>query len=148
VRRRKKDFAYAEFGSLPICVQRSGSADRFARAQLAPATAARNRAANLEPWKGWNEKPKIIPAIEWLANVMMKPDAADEWPVFRVDHPELIALLKLPEKDKQNRQDGKHYSWNQIQPSLEAMDRESKRIGSREQRKETDRASARLMRTP
>src|SRR5438105_1179771 len=96
------------------------------------------QSANLEPWKGWNEKPKIIPAVEWLANVMMKPEAADEWPVFRVDNPEVIALLKLPEKDKQTHQDGKHYSWNQIQPSLDTLDRESKRIGEREQRKETD----------
>src|SRR5439155_1549684 len=79
--------------------------------------------ANLEPWKDWNEKPKIIPAIEWLANVMMKPEAADDWPVFRIDHPELIALLKLPQKDKQNHQDGKHYAWNQIQPSFDVMTR-------------------------
>ncbi|MEI9960250.1 MAG: hypothetical protein WDM76_03690 [Limisphaerales bacterium] len=28
---------------------------------------------NLEPWKEWNEKPKIISATEWLANVTMNP---------------------------------------------------------------------------
>ena len=134
---KENDFAYAEFGSLPIVFNgRVQPIDSLARNSLLQLR--EKQTANLEPWKGWNEKPKIIPAIEWLANVMMKPDAADEWPVFRVDNPELIALLKLPEKDKQNRQDGKHYSWNQIQPSLEAMDRESKRIGSREQRKEAE----------
>ena len=91
-----------------------------------------------------HRQPKIIPAIEWLANVMMKPETADDWPVFRIDNPELIALLKLPEKDEPRHQDGKHYAWNQIQPSLDAMDRESKRIGEREARKET----AAAQRTP
>ncbi len=54
---------------------------------------------NTEPWKGWNEHPKIISATEWLANVMMNPAVADDWPVFRVDNPDLISLLKLPDKD-------------------------------------------------
>ena len=54
---------------------------------------------NTEPWKGWNENPKIISATEWLANVMMNPAVADDWPVFRVDNPDLISLLKLPDKD-------------------------------------------------
>ena len=54
---------------------------------------------NTEPWKDWNENPKIIPATEWLANVMMNPAVADDWPVFRVDNPDLISLLKLPDKD-------------------------------------------------
>ncbi len=133
------DFAYTEFGRIPVVFNgRVQPMDSLARNTLLQLR--EKQTANLEPWKGWNEKPKIIPAIEWLANVMMKPEAADEWPVFRVDNPELIALLKLPEKDEQNHHDGKHYAWNQIQPSLDAMDRESKRIGEREERKETDPA--------
>jgi hypothetical protein len=42
--------------------------------------------------EGWNEKPKIISATEWLANVMMNPQVADDWPVFRVDNPDLITF--------------------------------------------------------
>jgi cytochrome c-type biogenesis protein CcsB len=134
---KDKDFAYGEFGRLPVVYNgRVQPMDSVARNTLLELR--EKQTANLEPWKGWNEKPKIVPAIEWLANVMMKPEAADEWPVFRVDNPELIALLKLPEKDERRYQDGKHYSWNQIQPSLDEMDRESKRIGTREQKKETD----------
>jgi len=32
----------------------------------------------------------MIPATEWLANVMMNSAVADEWPVFRVDNQDLF----------------------------------------------------------
>jgi ABC-type transport system involved in cytochrome c biogenesis permease subunit len=83
---------------------------------------------NTEPWKAWNESPKIIPATEWLANLMMNPAVADDWPTFRVDNPDLISLLKLPERDAAKKSDGKHYSWNQIQPSLETLEKENDRV--------------------
>ena len=83
---------------------------------------------NTEPWKGWNEKPKILSASEWLANVMMNATVADEWPAFRVDNPDLIAFLKLPEKNEAQHSDGKHYSWNQIMPAMEAFQRENERV--------------------
>jgi ABC-type transport system involved in cytochrome c biogenesis permease subunit len=83
---------------------------------------------NTEPWKDWNENPKIIPATEWLANVMMNPAVADDWPVFRVDNPDLISLLKLPERNVAQHQDGKHYSWNQIAPAVDALDKENTRV--------------------
>ena len=83
--------------------------------------------ANLEPWKAWNQSPKIIPATEWLANVMMNPAVADTWPVFRVDHPDLVSLLKLPDKDTAKHQDGKHYSWNQLSAAFGAFNPEAER---------------------
>ncbi len=83
---------------------------------------------NLEPWKEWDENPKIISATEWLANVMMNPAVADDWPVFRLDNPDLISLLKLPEKDAAKKSDGKHYSWDQITPSLQTLDAENERV--------------------
>ena len=45
---------------------------------------------------------------------MMNPAVADDWPMFRVDNPDLVSLLKLPERDAAKKSDGKHYSWNQI----------------------------------
>jgi ABC-type transport system involved in cytochrome c biogenesis permease subunit len=48
--------------------------------------------------------------------------------VFRVDNQELIALLKLPGKDIAQKQDGKHYSWDQIEPSLQSLDKETVRV--------------------
>jgi ABC-type transport system involved in cytochrome c biogenesis permease subunit len=73
------------------------------------------------------ESHKTIPATEWLANVTMNPQVADDWPIFRVDNPDLITFLKLPEINKTNC-DGEHYSWNQIAPSLQAFDSENERV--------------------
>ena len=122
-----KDFAFTKFGELPVTangrVQPMDSLARNALLQL-----REKQTLNLEPWKAWNEKPKIISATEWLANVMMNPVVADEWPVFRLDNPDLISLLKLSEKDAAKKSDGKHYSWNQMLPMLGGLDRENLRI--------------------
>ena len=123
---KDKDFAFQEFGRLPITANgRVIPFDTLARNSLLQIRG--KQTANLEPWKAWNANPKIIPATEWLAYVMMKPAVADAWPVFRVDHPDLISLLKLPDKDEAKHQDGKHYSWNQIAGSVEALNHEAER---------------------
>ena len=36
------------------------------------------------------ENGKKLPASEWLLEVLMKPELADERKVFRIDHPELL----------------------------------------------------------
>ncbi len=124
---KDKDFAFTEFGQLPVTangrVQPLDSLARNALPQL-----REKQTLNTEPWKDWNENPRIIPATEWLANVMMNPAAADEWPAFRVDNPDLISLLKLPEKDAAKHADGKHYSWNQISVSFTELQRENQRV--------------------
>jgi ABC-type transport system involved in cytochrome c biogenesis permease subunit len=122
-----KDFAFSEFGRLPLTANgRVVPLDSLARNSLLEIR--EKQTLNTEPWKGWSEKPRIISATEWLANLMMNPAVADEWPVFRLDNPDLISLLKLPEKDVAKHSDGKHYSWNQIQPSLEIFDKENQRV--------------------
>ena len=124
-----RDLAFTGFGELPVTangrVQPLDSLARNALLQL-----REKQTLNLEPWKAWYENPKIIPATEWLANVMMNPGVADNWPVFRIDNPDLIALVKLPEKNPAQQQDGKHYSWNQLQPAFEAFDSENRRIAT------------------
>jgi len=124
---RDKDFAFSEFGKLPVVFDgRLKPLDSLARNSLLQIR--QTQTAYLEPWKEWYERQKKISATEWLANVMMNPATADDWPVFRVDNPDLIVFLKLPEKSKAQQQDGKHYSWNQIMPSLQALDAENERI--------------------
>ena len=125
---KDKDFAYNDFGLLPVTANgRVLPMDSLARNSLLEIR--EKQTLNAEPWKGWNEKPLIIPATEWLANVMMNPGVANDWPVFRVDNPDLLSLLKLPEKDLAKKVDGKHFSWNQIQPALADFDKESERVG-------------------
>ena len=122
-----KDFAFTEFGKLPVTANgRIVPLDSLARNSLLEIR--EKQTINTEPWKGWNEKPKILSASEWLANVMMNATVADEWPAFRVDNPDLISLLKLPEKDAAKHSDGKHFSWNQIMPAMEAFQRENERV--------------------
>ena len=124
---KDKDFAYTEFGRLPITANgRIEPLDSLARNSLLEIR--EKQTLNTEPWKAWNENPKMVSADEWLANVMMNPAVADDWPVFRVDNPDLVSLLKLPDKDAAKKSDGKHYSWNQLQPSLETFGKENDRI--------------------
>ncbi len=125
---KDEGFAFNQFGQLPLVFNgRVKPMDSLARSSLLQLR--EKQTLNTEPWKAWNEKPKIISATEWLVTLMMNPGVADAWPVFRVDNPDLIALLKLPEKNLAEQQDGKHYSWNQIEPALDNFDQESQRIG-------------------
>jgi ABC-type transport system involved in cytochrome c biogenesis permease subunit len=120
-------FAFNEFGKLPVTYDgRLKPMDSLARNSLLQIR--QTQTLDTEPWKGWNENPKIITATEWLANVMMNPAVADDWPVFRVDNPDLISLLKLPDKNEAQHQDGKHYSWNQIMPAMDVFTNEVARV--------------------
>ena len=124
---KDKSFAYGEFGQLPVTANgRVEPMDSLARNALLQIR--EKQTLNTEPWKDWNEHPEIIPAQEWLANVMMNPAVADNWPCFRVDNPDLISLLKLPDRDPAKHSDGKHYSWNQIQPMLDTFGKENDRV--------------------
>ncbi len=124
---KEKDFAFTGFGELPVTANgRVQPMDSLARNSLLQLR--ERQRLYLEPWKEWYEKQKSISAIEWLANVMMNPVVADAWPVFRVDHPDLVSLLKLPEKDRAKQSDGKHFSWNQIQPVLEAFNEQNVQV--------------------
>jgi ABC-type transport system involved in cytochrome c biogenesis permease subunit len=124
---KDKDFAFSEFGKLPVIYDgRLKPMDSLARNSLLQLR--EKQTLNTEPWKGWNENPEIIPATEWLANVMMNPQVADAWPSFRVDNPDLISLLKLPDKNEVQHQDGKHYSWNQIAPAMDDLEKENTRV--------------------
>ncbi len=134
---QEKNFAFNEFGKLPVVFDgRLKPLDSLARNSLLQLR--EKQTLNTEPWKGWNENPKIISADEWLANVMMNPAVADDWPVFRLDNPELITFLKLPEKNAAQHKDGKHYSWSQIAPAFDALENEHTRIGAREDQHVTE----------
>lgn len=124
---KEKDFAFRDFGRLPVVANgRFQPLDSLARNTLLQLR--EKQSANLEPWKAWNEKPRILSATEWILGVMTTPEQADAWPVFRIDNPDVKSLLALPaEVDKEKHQDGKHYSWNQIKPKLADLRREAAR---------------------
>ncbi|HTV40715.1 MAG TPA: cytochrome c biogenesis protein CcsA [Candidatus Sulfotelmatobacter sp.] len=122
-------FAYSKLGKLPVVFNgRLKPMDSLARNSLLQINEMQT--LDLEPWKSMWQNHKKITAIEWLANVMMNPQVADNWPVFRVDNPDLIMFLKLPDRDTDQHVDREHpaYSWNQIAPSFDAFDKENERV--------------------
>lgn len=63
----------------------------------------------------------MLPAREWLLEVAFKPEVADTRKVFRIDHPDLRGLLKLPV-------DGPNYfAFDQVKGSLEEIDNQARR---------------------
>ncbi|MDB4793738.1 hypothetical protein OAG63_01765, partial [Methylacidiphilales bacterium] len=63
------DFAFNEFGKLPLVFNgRLKPMDSLARNSLLEIR--EKQTLDTEPWKDWNENPKIISANEWLINVM------------------------------------------------------------------------------
>lgn len=138
VPRRDRDFALSELGRIPVVHNgRVQPFDSLARNSL---TQIREKdKANLEPAKSWYEKPKILSATEWLLTTMTRPEVSDGFKVFRVDHPELKALLKLPEPDPAKGEDGKHYSWNQFGPEGLRLVEESARNIARTKKENTQR---------
>jgi len=121
------NFHLEEFARLPVVFNgRHQPIDSLAANALVQIR--ERRRANLEPWKSWWEKPRIASATEWFATLTMRPDEADTWPTFRINHPDLISLLKLPQKDEAHGQDGKHYSWNQIEPGFKEVEDQARRV--------------------
>ena len=64
-------------------------------------------------------------ATAWLMETMMNPAAADNLDAFRIDNPELLNLLQLPEQQK-------YYSFNQIRPHYDDVIQQAKRLNDTE----------------
>src|SRR5437867_7340570 len=85
-------FHTREFGKLPVLLNgRVQPLDSVARNSLLQLRARQTVAL---------EHGRQLSAIDWLLEVMMKPDIADERKVFRVDNLEVLALAKLPQNEK------------------------------------------------
>ena len=64
-------------------------------------------------------------ATAWLMETMMNPAAADALNIFRIDNPELLNMLQLPEQRK-------YFSFNQIQPHYNDVIQQVKRLNDTE----------------
>ncbi len=118
---------FKEFGQLPVVKDgRHQPLDSMARNSLL--ILRKKQTLNQEPWKGEFGKPKIVPAIEWLMELMMQSSVADTRPCFRIDNADLKNLLQVPrEAGEKGQTDGKHYSWNQIAAHYETFRAETQR---------------------
>jgi cytochrome c-type biogenesis protein CcsB len=68
-----------------------------------------------------NGKTQTLTAMEWLLETMMKPESANDLKIFRIDNNEVLALLKLPDNQK-------YYSFNQIRPQVDELEKQADRI--------------------
>jgi ABC-type transport system involved in cytochrome c biogenesis permease subunit len=94
-------FHVREFGKLPVLLNgRIQPFDSVARNALRQIRARQTVALGAG---------RSLTATEWLLEVMMKPDAADDRKIFRVDNLELLDMIRLP-------RDRKYCSFNEIRP--------------------------------
>lgn len=145
--RQEDGLAIREFSKLPILTGgRRQPIDSLARNSLLQFRG--KQTANYEPWKEWYQKPKIVPASEWLMEVLMNPTLADTRPIFRIDHPDLKGMLGLP-LEKGFETDGKHFSWNQFSAKSEALLKDMQRASEvpQGQRNHYDKAVINFWRT-
>ncbi len=61
---------------------------------------------------------------DWLLEVTMKPELADKLPIFRVDHPELRGLLRLPPTGSMD------VSYADLEPQLAEIDKQARHADS------------------
>jgi len=108
-------FHTREFGKLPVLlngrIQPLNSVAENSLLQI-----RRKRNVMLE-----GQHPSEMNATEWLLEVLMKPEVANDRKIFRIDHPELLSLLKLPANEK-------HFSFNQLTPSFQEIDKQAQRL--------------------
>lgn len=116
-------FHTREFGRLPVLMDgRFQPFDSVARNSLLQIRA--RQSLNIA---GSNV---TVPATTWLIGVMMTPEKADSQKIFRIDNGEVLALLDLPEN-------GKYYSFDQLRPSLDEIQKQADRIDSIDASKRT-----------
>jgi ABC-type transport system involved in cytochrome c biogenesis permease subunit len=73
---------------------------------------------------------KQMTASEWLLELTMKPEAADDRKVFRIDNDEVKSLLKLPVGEK-------HFAFSQISSNYAELTKQGQRIDQLESKNRT-----------
>jgi len=114
----KKDgeFHIREFGRLPVLLNgRIQPFDSVAHNSLLQIRSTGDVPLELVPsWKFWHH-PKKLKATEWLLEVMLRPEQADERSIFLIHHPELIGELKLGDKGIE-KSGLRYYTYNELRP--------------------------------
>jgi ABC-type transport system involved in cytochrome c biogenesis permease subunit len=109
-------FHTREFGKLPVLMNgRFQPFDSVARNSL-----LQIRTKQTVPFEE-NGKTRTLTATDWLLEAMMKPESANDRKVFRIDNNEVTELLKLPDNQK-------FYSFNQLRPQADEIEKQSDRI--------------------
>ncbi|HKQ38710.1 MAG TPA: cytochrome c biogenesis protein CcsA [Verrucomicrobiae bacterium] len=78
-------------------------------------------------WWQFGKHPKKLKATAWLLEVMMRPESADQRPIFMIHHQDILGELKLTEKGVANSL--LHYfSYNELKPVREEIQEQAMQI--------------------
>ena len=77
-----------------------------------------------------DENGSKVPAINWFAEVLFNPEAADKLKTFLIDHDQVLGLL-----GRKLSVDGKFYSYSELEPFLSEIDSSARESGKIEQEK-------------
>lgn len=78
-------------------------------------------------WYQFSKHPKKLNATEWLMEVMLKPDLANERYVFAVNHPDLVGELGLSEAGL-DRSGLRYFTFNELFPNLQTIEKHANAI--------------------
>lgn len=95
-------------------------------------------------WYQFSKHPKKLAATQWLMEVMIRPDAANDRYVFAVNHPDLIGELGLSDAGL-DRSGLRFFTFNELQPHLQTIEQHARNINEKpELRTPFERAVAKL----
>jgi ABC-type transport system involved in cytochrome c biogenesis permease subunit len=82
---------------------------------------------------------KMVPATAWLSTLLLNPAGTDNWQAFRVDHPEVLSLMKLSQEEK-------YFSYAELKPNFPELDKNARQASNKDnsQRSAFERAVLRL----
>lgn len=107
----KRGYALSEFGRFPVLLNgRIKPLDTVARNSLVILYG--KQSAKLENGKNF-------PAIEWLTELMTRPEEADNRKIFAIKNPEMLGALGFHEDE------GKSYSFTELVPHAEEIERQA-----------------------
>ncbi|MEO0797212.1 MAG: cytochrome c biogenesis protein CcsA [Verrucomicrobiota bacterium] len=80
-----------------------------------------------------------VTADQWLLDLAFKPSVADDYPVFRIDNPDVLGLFGWEQKDR------KYFSWNELEPHFTIIDQQTRQVPEEpKQRNAFDKALLKL----
>ncbi|HWQ93577.1 MAG TPA: cytochrome c biogenesis protein CcsA [Clostridia bacterium] len=125
---REVGFHLQEFGRSPVLlngrVQPFDTVGRNALLQIrGTASVPLEEKKSYEFWK----HPKKLKATEWLLEVMLKPEIADQRPTFLIHHPDLLNEFDLRGKG-QEKSGLFYFSYNELSNAVPAIEREGTQV--------------------
>lgn len=67
---------------------------------------------------GKDKEEEYIPAVEWLVNLLAEKPGANDYKVFRIDHPDIKSLCGLPEGEKHFSRNDLRGGWEKLIPQI------------------------------